>query len=88
MAHVLAKLGGAKFDDVKSMLRAEMLKHAEQGLYLKHVWRNADDPNEVLFIFQTNDLTRARKYIESIHAQAVRENPQTKLPQMTFLDDK
>ncbi|AIC16577.1 hypothetical protein [Nitrososphaera viennensis] len=88
MAHVLAKLRGAKFEDIKSVLKADVLKHAEQGLYLKHVWRNADDSNEVLFIFQTNDLTRARKYIESIHAQALKENPSVNLPQMTFLDDK
>jgi hypothetical protein len=88
MAHVLGKLRGVKFEEVKSMLKSELLKHAEQGLYLRHVWRNADDSNEVLFIFQTNDLTRARKYIESIHAQALKENPQISLPQMTFLDDK
>lgn len=88
MAHVLAKLRGARFEDVKSMLKADVLKHAEHGLYLKHVWRNADDSNEVLFIFQTNDLVRARNYIESIHAQALKENPKTQLPQMTFLDDK
>ncbi len=88
MAHVLAKLQGVKFEDVKSMLRADMLKYAEHGLFLKHVWRNADNSNEVLFIFQTNDLSSGRKYIEAIHAQALKENPSTQLPQMTFLDDK
>ncbi|AIF82651.1 hypothetical protein NTE_00570 [Candidatus Nitrososphaera evergladensis SR1] len=88
MAHVLAKLRDVKFEDVKNMLKADMLKHGEQGLYLKHVWRNADDSGEVLFIFQTNDLSRARKYIESIHAQVLKENPQANLPKMTYLDDR
>jgi hypothetical protein len=88
MAHVLARLRDVKFEDVKSMLKAEVLRHGEQGLYLKHIWRNADDPNEVLFIFQTNDLSRARRYVESIHAQALKENPGANLPQMTYLDDK
>lgn len=88
MAHVLAKLRNVKFEDVRSMLKAEVLKHGEQGLYLKHIWRNVDDSDEVLFIFQTNDLDRARKYIESIHAQALKENPDVHLPQMIYLDDR
>jgi hypothetical protein len=88
MAHVLATLRGVKFEDVKNMLRTESSKHAEQGMYLKHIWKNMDDSSEVLFIFQTNDLEHARKYIEAVHTQALKENPQVNLPQMIFLNDK
>jgi hypothetical protein len=83
--HILARLKGVKLEDIKSVLRADAPKHAEQGLILRHVWRNADDPNEVLFIFTTADLDRARKFIESEHAQARKEDANANLPEMIFL---
>jgi hypothetical protein len=69
------------------MLKMEAPKHAAQGLHLRHIWRNTDDSNEVLFIFQTSDLEQARKFIDTTHTQIQKENPQANLPQMTYLDD-
>ncbi len=87
MAHILAKLRGVKVTDIQNILTADASKHAEHGLYLKHIWQNADDQNEVLFIFRTSDLNRAR-VIETTHTQTLEENPQANLPQMTFLVEK
>ena len=85
MDHILARIKGAKMDDIKGALKADAPMHAEQGMVLRHVWRNADDPNEILFIFTTLDLARARKFIETAHAQARKENNDTNLPEMLFL---
>jgi hypothetical protein len=85
MDHVLARIKGVKMDDIKAVLKADAPKHAEQGLVLRHLWRNADDPNEIAFIFTTADLGRARKFIEAMHEQARKENPDVNLPQMLFL---
>jgi hypothetical protein len=85
MDHILARIRGAKMEDVKSMLKADASKHAEQGLILRHIWRNTDDPDEILFIFTTPDLNRARNSIEMVHAEILKENPNTNLPQMLFL---
>jgi hypothetical protein len=85
MDHILARIRGAKMEDVKSMLKADASKHAEQGLILRHIWHNLDDPDEILFIFTTADLNRARKFIERVHEEALRENPKSNLPQMLFL---
>jgi hypothetical protein len=49
MDHILARIRGVKMEDIKNVLKADALKHAEQGLVLRHVWRNADDPDEILF---------------------------------------
>jgi hypothetical protein len=54
MAHVLAKLTGVKVSDIKQQFASDMNRHAEHGLYLKHLWQNADDNNEVFFYFQNN----------------------------------
>ena len=85
MDHILARIRGAKMEDVKSMLKADASRHAEQGLILRHIWRNTDDPEEILFIFTTPDLNRARKSIEIVHAEVLKENPNANLPQMLFL---
>jgi hypothetical protein len=85
MDHILARIRGAKMEDVKSMLKADASRHAEQGLILRHIWRNTDDPDEILFIFTTPDLNRARKSIEIVHAEVLKENPNANLPQMLFL---
>jgi hypothetical protein len=85
MDHILARIRGAKVEDVKSMLKTDAPKHAEQGLILRHIWRNTDDPDEILFIFTTPDLNRARKYIERGHTEILKENPNANLPQMLFL---
>jgi muconolactone delta-isomerase len=85
MDHILARIKGAKMEDVKSMLKADASKHAEQGLILRHIWRNADDPEEILFIFTTPDLNRVRKSIEMMQAETLKENPNANLPQMLFL---
>jgi hypothetical protein len=85
MDHILARIRGVKMEDIKSMLKTDASKHAEQGLILRHVWRNADDADDILFIFTTADLYRARKFIETVHAQARKENLNANLPEMLFL---
>ena len=71
--------------DIKSVLKADAADHAKQGLVLRHIWRNADDPNEIVFIFTAANLDNARKFIETAHEQARSENPNANLPQMLFL---
>jgi hypothetical protein len=30
-----------------------------------HLWRNADDPNEIIILFEASDLTKARSFASS-----------------------
>ena len=85
MAHLLAKLKNVPFAVIGQILNADAPKHAEEGLYLKHLWKNADDPNEVLFLFRADDLNQAKQFIKKVHTQALKEDPAANLPQMTFL---
>ena len=87
MAHMLAKLRGVRIEDIGKILRTDASKHAEQGLYLEHLWQNADDSEEVLFLFRTKDLSHAKIFIDKVHTQALKENPNANLPQMTFLEE-
>jgi hypothetical protein len=87
MAHVLAKLTGVKFADVKQQLETDKPGHAEQGMYLEHLWKNADDPNEVLFLFRVNDLNHCKQLMNRVHAEARQKDPNAKLPEVVFLDE-
>jgi hypothetical protein len=87
MAHVLAKLTGVKLADVKQQLEIDGSAHAEQGMYLEHLWRNADNPNEVLFLFRVKDLNHCKQLMSKVHAEARHKDPNAKLPDMVFLDE-
>lgn len=85
MAHVLAKLRGARLVDVKAQLDKDAASHAEQGMYLEHLWQNAEDPAEVLFLFQVTDLDHCQQLVKKTHTQARQQDPTVNLPEMTFL---
>lgn len=87
MPHILTKLKGAKFEDIKKLLKEHAPMHAKEGMYLEYIWQNADDSNEVLFLFKVNELSHARQFINKVHSQALKENPEANLPKMTFLEE-
>jgi hypothetical protein len=86
MAHVLAKLTGAPLAAVKQQLDHDAAEHAEQGMYLEHLWQNTGNPEEVVFLFQVKDLEHCRQRMRETHARARAENPDVPLPELTFLD--
>lgn len=86
MAHMLARLRNVKLEIIKEVLKKDAVEHANEKLYLEHLWQNADDQNEVLFLFRTTDLNHVRKYIEQLHSHALQQDPKANLPQMTFLE--
>lgn len=85
MAHVLAKLVNVDFDEVRQTLETGAPLHKEQGLVLEHLWRNVEDANEVLFLFQVDDLDQARVLIKQLHEDAIKEDSDVNLPQITYL---
>ena len=86
MAHVLAKLSDVRVEDVKQKLEEDALGHAEQGMYLEHLWWNSDKPNDVLFLFRVNDLNHCKERMRRVHAEARQKDPNAKLPELTFLE--
>jgi hypothetical protein len=86
MAHVLAKLKGAPLAAVKQQLEHDAAEHAKHGMHLEHLWQNTGAPDEVWFLFQVKDLDHCRQRMRQVHAQALAENPDTPLPELTFLD--
>jgi hypothetical protein len=51
------------FDAWKAVFDGHAEKHRAAGLTLEGLWRDIDDPNEVVFIFQVSDLEKARAFV-------------------------
>ena len=71
MPHMLARLRGVKLEMIGSVLKHDKPEHAREGLYLEHLWQNDDDPEEVFFLFRTEDLNHTRQFIDRVHSQAL-----------------
>lgn len=85
MAHLLAKLRNVKYEVINQVLENDALVHAQEGLFLEHLWQNVDDENEILFLFRINDIEHAKSFIDRVHSQALKENPNVNLPKMIYL---
>jgi hypothetical protein len=88
MPHVLARLKDVRFEDVRKKLMEDAPAHARDGMYLEHLWKNADEPKEVLFLFRVDDLDHCKRKMSELHAEARRKDPKAKLPETTFLDSE
>ena len=53
------------FPEWKAVYDAHLPKRVEAGLTEKHLLRSADDPNEVILLFEARDLNRARGFAET-----------------------
>ena len=87
MPHILARLKGVNLKDIKRVLKTDAPQHAEQGLFLEHLWQNADDSEEIVFLFRIDNLGKAKEFINKVHTEAIAKNPQANLPYMTFLEE-
>jgi len=86
MAHMLARLRNVRLEIINEILTKDAAEHAKEGLYLEHLWQNADNQNEVLFLFRTTDLNHAKQFIDRVHSHALQQDPNANLPQMTYLE--
>ncbi|MBA0883721.1 hypothetical protein [Flavobacterium undicola] len=85
MPQLLAKLNNIPFSTIKEILEKDKTFHASKGMYLEHLWQNADDANEVLFLFKIDSIENTKALIENLHQEALAQNPEANLPLMTYL---
>lgn len=85
MAHVLAKIKGANSSEMKRKLNEDKHKHETNGLFLEHLWHNANDNDELFFLFRSDDISKAQQFIQSSHTEAYMNNLEANLPHITFL---
>ena len=85
MPHMLARLRNVRLEIIRSVLENDKDQHAKEGMYFEHLWQNVDDENEVLFLFRLDNLDKTKAFISRVHSEALKADPKTNLPTMTFL---
>jgi len=65
MMHMLIRHKVADFAKWKPVYDAHLSSRQKAGLKEEHLFRNADDPNEVLLLFSVEDLDKAKTFIAS-----------------------
>jgi hypothetical protein len=84
--YLLCRLKNVEFSLIKALLHEHAPEHAKDGLYMEHLWQNADDPREAIFLFRTDNLEHARKVTEHRHTEARKQDPHTNLPEVIYLE--
>jgi len=85
MPHLLATLRNVPFETIKAVLENDRAFHASEEMFLEHIWQNADDENEVQFLFRINSIANTKKLIDKLHSKALEQDPNANLPKMTYL---
>ena len=65
MMHVLVRHKVADFAKWKPVYDAHLSVRQKAGLKEEHLFRNADDPNEVLLLFSVEDVDKAKAFTTS-----------------------
>ncbi|MGX7668315.1 hypothetical protein [Flavobacterium pedocola] len=86
MPHMLATLKNVPLETIKEILEKDSEYHASQGMYLENIWQNADDINEVFFLFSIDNIQATKALIHKLHSEALAQDPNVNLPTMTYLD--
>lgn len=87
MPHLLATLKNVPIEIIKDVLEKDKDFHKSQGMHLEYLWQNADDENEVMFLFQIDNIENAKTLIYKLHSETLAQNPDANLPTMTYLAD-
>ena len=60
--HLLTRMTASDFGSFKSAFDAEAEKRMNAGLTLLQMWRDADDANTILCLFDVNDRAKAQAW--------------------------
>ncbi len=86
MMYMLVRHKVADFAKWKPVYDAHLSARQKAGLNEEHIFRNADDPNEVLLLFSMEDLDKAKAFTASDDLrQAMEKAGVSEKPDVYFL---
>lgn len=87
MRYLLVRHKVRDFASWKNAYAAHKAKRDEAGLRETHLLRNADDPSEVVILFETTDDAKARAFVDDSDLAAVMKDAGvTDQPDLYFLE--
>jgi quinol monooxygenase YgiN len=88
MVYVLAKLKVDSYDTWKTFFDERSATREESGSKKAHLFRNFDDPNEVVILFVWESMESARKYMESENLRKYLKSAGAEIKDITYLDEQ
>jgi len=86
MVYVLAKLKVDSYDRWKTFFEERSATREEMGSKEAHLFRNSDDPHDVVILFDWDSKVNARKYMESEELKQYLQNAGAEIIKITYLD--
>lgn len=68
MTYMLCRNKVSSFERWREVFRSHEEAHREAGLILEYVWRDADDPNTVRFLFRVEDIEKVMAFMSTPEA--------------------
>ena len=88
MIHMLVRHKVADFDKCKPAYEAHASARQNAGLKEEHLFRNAEDPSEVILLFSAEDIDKAKAFAASDDLrQAMQRAGVSDKPDVYFLND-
>jgi hypothetical protein len=87
MHHLLGR-HRADVEAWKKVVESHKEAHLEARLHFQQVWVNADDPNEIFFMFRVEDLEKARSFLEKAGALDQEKQEGGEIPKLWFLESR
>jgi hypothetical protein len=84
-------LGRHKVTDItawKAGIEQDRATHLAIGLHFEEVWVNADDPQEIFFTFEVDDLQVAREGLRKLGAFDEDKRRRGEIPELFFLESR
>lgn len=88
MAHMIIRHRVADYEAWRRQFDDHRSARAAAGLNDLHVWRNADDADDVILLFEATDMDSAREFIGSPELRdKMQEAGVEGMPEIYFLDE-
>lgn len=88
MHYLMCKHKVADYGRWREVLESHAEARGEAGLHLLHVLRDTDDPNLVVMLFRTDDLSKAKAFTQTSSArEAADASGVIGVPEVLFLSD-
>jgi len=81
-------IGRFRIDNIdawKQVIESDQAAHRQAGLRFKHVWKNMDDPVEIFFLFECEDLQKAKMFLEKAGALDDEKQNKGEIPTLFLL---
>lgn len=87
MIYVIAQLKLESYDKWKPLFNERSAMRKENGAKEANLFRNSDDPNEVVILFKWDNKENAKKYVESATLLEALQKAGIKKLKVTYLDE-